>query len=425
MPFHALDRKVIKSVVRREIALIHQREGLKFREVELTIDDSVYEYLVDSGYNPKYGARQMQRTIRNQILSPLSKALNQQDYDDQLIVKLSCAADEIVVDTEVNPLGFDLLLEELEKFTNSNLVSLSRRQCARMRESHFYTQFLSELDILNQQLKEHKTAFWTNIPQAERYRQLLELKERAQQMEQAFNDLELQLGLSCMNLKPYEKTDKEAIDVLNDQFVGLKKYAITISDPTANKINCTIFGIKIQPFLDMYNQLFQVKGFEVVAQRLWYSEKAIPKKQLKKWALAQKTRNGAYYWESVDASETSLYPNTDKNDFTFCGINFILSGECVKLYFAGEDGAQTWIPNQGEKMNCIVKCTADPIEIPKNIYRPASLQRLNPRRTITPPIMRDAIYRINREFRRNEAHLLLMQTLDYLFEQKIDREIFH
>ena len=290
VPFHALNRTVIKSVVRREIALMHQREGLKFREIDLTIEDNVFEHLVDAGYNPKYGARQMQRTIRNRILSPLSKALNQQDYDDQLIVKLSCPKDHIQIETEVNPLGFDLLLEELEKFTNSNLVSLSRRQCARMRESHFYTQFLSELDILNQQLSEQGTNFWKNHAQAERYRQLNELKERTDQMEQAFNDLELQLGLSCMNLKPYEKADKEAIDILNDQFVGLKKYAITLSDPSANEINCTIFGSKIHPFVEMYAQLFEAKDFNVQTQRLWYTEKPIPKKQLKNWTIAQETK---------------------------------------------------------------------------------------------------------------------------------------
>ncbi|MDX1939955.1 MAG: AAA family ATPase, partial [Saprospiraceae bacterium] len=68
--FDPLDAFTIRFVVERELALLKQREGIRYRRMDLQIKDSVLDYLGENGYHPRYGARFLQRVIREQLVIP-------------------------------------------------------------------------------------------------------------------------------------------------------------------------------------------------------------------------------------------------------------------------------------------------------------------------------------------------------------------
>ncbi len=71
--FQNLDRDVIRQIV--DLRLQEVQDKLKEQSVELGFSSAVKSYLVDHGYDPQFGARPIQRIIKREILSGLSKYL--------------------------------------------------------------------------------------------------------------------------------------------------------------------------------------------------------------------------------------------------------------------------------------------------------------------------------------------------------------
>ncbi len=75
VPFHPLSKETLRSILNREIKLLNRRQGISARSLVLSIDPEVGDELVLLGYDQKYGARPLKRTIERQILLPLADAL--------------------------------------------------------------------------------------------------------------------------------------------------------------------------------------------------------------------------------------------------------------------------------------------------------------------------------------------------------------
>ena len=69
--FQPLDRDTVRFVVEREMNLFKKREGIQFRNLDLSISEEVLDHLAKIGYDYRYGARYLQRTIRTQLVIPL------------------------------------------------------------------------------------------------------------------------------------------------------------------------------------------------------------------------------------------------------------------------------------------------------------------------------------------------------------------
>jgi ATP-dependent Clp protease ATP-binding subunit ClpA len=87
IPFVPLGQEEMKKVLDREIRLLRNREGINNRKMHFQIEEEVLDYLAQKGYDPVYGARYLQRTLREELIIPLARALNREDLDDQLAVK--------------------------------------------------------------------------------------------------------------------------------------------------------------------------------------------------------------------------------------------------------------------------------------------------------------------------------------------------
>ena len=72
--FHQLNKEQVKEIADLMIHELQERL-VEEREVTLTLDPSAWELLIDKGYDPKYGARPMRRTIERYVENPISEEI--------------------------------------------------------------------------------------------------------------------------------------------------------------------------------------------------------------------------------------------------------------------------------------------------------------------------------------------------------------
>ncbi len=73
--FEPLSRSTILAVTRKELADVGRREGLSSNRIRLTWSDALVALLADEGFDPRYGARPLQRTLERRLIAPLAKFL--------------------------------------------------------------------------------------------------------------------------------------------------------------------------------------------------------------------------------------------------------------------------------------------------------------------------------------------------------------
>jgi ATP-dependent Clp protease ATP-binding subunit ClpA len=55
--------------------LVELKNMVKDKNIKITVSDEALDYLVDKGFDPKMGARPLQRVIDQEIKRPLSKQI--------------------------------------------------------------------------------------------------------------------------------------------------------------------------------------------------------------------------------------------------------------------------------------------------------------------------------------------------------------
>lgn len=93
--FHALTMADLKQIVDIQLRQVARR--LEDRHISIELTDKAREYVVNEGYDPKYGARPLKRTIQRRVLDPLAlDVLNGRIHE----------GDHVVVDLEDGHLVF-------------------------------------------------------------------------------------------------------------------------------------------------------------------------------------------------------------------------------------------------------------------------------------------------------------------------------
>ncbi len=69
VPFGYLDKKIVRMVCQKEIFKLAQR--IQKKKITLTVTDKCIDYLTEEGYSKEFGARNMSRTIEENIANPL------------------------------------------------------------------------------------------------------------------------------------------------------------------------------------------------------------------------------------------------------------------------------------------------------------------------------------------------------------------
>lgn len=71
--FHQLTHEHLFHIIEIEVAKLQKR--LKTRDIYITLDDSVKEFLIDKGFEPEMGARPLRRKIDEYLVDPLTEEI--------------------------------------------------------------------------------------------------------------------------------------------------------------------------------------------------------------------------------------------------------------------------------------------------------------------------------------------------------------
>jgi ATP-dependent Clp protease ATP-binding subunit ClpC len=73
--FRPLKPEGVKAIARRELDAITRREGLLRGGVTVAWSDALVEHLAGIGFDPRYGARPLQRAVEREVVAPLARWL--------------------------------------------------------------------------------------------------------------------------------------------------------------------------------------------------------------------------------------------------------------------------------------------------------------------------------------------------------------
>ncbi|NLI01350.1 MAG: AAA domain-containing protein [Chthonomonadales bacterium] len=97
--FRHLDRDAMLRIAEAEVRKLLEREGIARRGITLTLDEDVFELLLDTGFNVEYGARPLKRAIEQRIILPLSRRLAEHPADPHDLVRLRVKDGSVLVDS--------------------------------------------------------------------------------------------------------------------------------------------------------------------------------------------------------------------------------------------------------------------------------------------------------------------------------------
>lgn len=109
--FNILSPEAIKEIVGIQVREVVER--LAQKDITLTINPSVYEYLAKEGYNPHYGARPLRRLIQDKILTKVASLM---------VGRGVLSGGSVTVDTKGGEFTFDVRKSARARVSKTTLV---------------------------------------------------------------------------------------------------------------------------------------------------------------------------------------------------------------------------------------------------------------------------------------------------------------
>jgi ATP-dependent Clp protease ATP-binding subunit ClpB len=92
--FHPLAKEQIRGIAHIQLQGLLQR--LRERDLQMDIDDAVLDMLVETGFDPVYGARPLKRAIQQLLENPLAHEILAGKFAPGATIKASLAGDSVV-----------------------------------------------------------------------------------------------------------------------------------------------------------------------------------------------------------------------------------------------------------------------------------------------------------------------------------------
>lgn len=149
VPFAPLDAGTISQIARRELARISNRDGLRLRDVRIEVSDDAVARLAEGGYEPRYGARPLKRTIERNLVAPLAERLCRYAGQQRIDCRVEVVDGELSLHAAAVPMskpgdGDDSAGRQLER-----LVEL-RRKVQALARSGVVLRLRNEIERLKQ-----------------------------------------------------------------------------------------------------------------------------------------------------------------------------------------------------------------------------------------------------------------------------------
>ncbi len=434
LPFSPLGRDTMRFVVEREMDLFRKREGIKFRKMTLDIKEEVLDHISEKGYDPQYGARYLQRSMREELVTPLAKRLNGEALD-QLEVTIGLESDEINIELKADAMKLELMLEELQRDNSADMTSDFRRNIYALQEGNVYVKMLSELDMLENKKKKKGEKFWKNAKNGADYTYYLEVKQKTERITREIEEKEMELSLAIMDLKPYRPTIIDEIKDWEKKYAQLKLDLFVKVNSEYNKCFIALMGKDPEWLFEFYMPMIREKNYIIEkAATMWFSDEYFNKKTLKK--VKEEVSGG---WKDVEKMlpcedyEPLIFNPDDPKRFefgkkrkgVFIGILLKVVGPASFLFFNPERGRVDHINEKKQKTSFFVDVGTNEAVYPRDIHRKEYFSKTVPkaRRIIEPYRIKDNNLKLDRDLPKGNHRQFIGKQLEKLFTQRLDAEL--
>lgn len=433
IPFQPLTPEDIRYIVNREIKIFKSREGIRYRKMDFYLEEEVFDFLGREGYDPKYGARKLQRIIREKLIIPLARKLNTYEYDEQLVVNISFWEEQLVIDIDADPLKFELLLEDLEKYQYADHSGDLRRSVQQLKEGNFFVRMLSDLDILSNKKKKKGAKFWNNKKDAENYSLYLNTIQNLDNLQEEVEQYEDELSLACMDLTPYNTQLIDNIKAWEESYFNYKVELFNRVNQQSNKAKFYLVGNNLNVFVNFYKELFEAKGYKFSGKLVWYQEKhfnemipKVVKEENEDGILVEvetKVKRNEYCFTNFDIDSPNRFEVPEDMD-KLVALEFTIAGTCPSLFLFQENGLHESVVSNvlTVKSFVFVREGHEKLDV-KDLHLKSFWSRKKARRTYKYEHLWDSHFDINREIPRNKFLDYLWNVLNKRFEDKLDEEL--
>ncbi len=95
--FHPLEEEHLRQIVRIQLGRLQER--LLERGIRLDVNDEAVGFLVEKGYDPRFGARPLKRAIQTWLETPLAKKIIAGEIGDDCVVRVGGGDGELTFET--------------------------------------------------------------------------------------------------------------------------------------------------------------------------------------------------------------------------------------------------------------------------------------------------------------------------------------
>jgi ATP-dependent Clp protease ATP-binding subunit ClpC len=92
--FQSLAREDLREII--DIEMAHVSERLKSQGIEVELTNSAKDFLIETGYNPEYGARPLRRAIEQHLEDPLAEELLRGGLNDKTMMRIEAGEGRLI-----------------------------------------------------------------------------------------------------------------------------------------------------------------------------------------------------------------------------------------------------------------------------------------------------------------------------------------
>ena len=398
--FAPLDRATVRRIVDREMRLVRARPGLRWRDVALRVDDAALDLLCERGYDAVYGARQLQRAIRDELLLPLARQLNK--YEVATPVEASVSVSDGALDVRAKGLVKKSALDRVVATAGRTLravvgeISSRRRATRGVLDGAVHMKLVSERDILDRMRRKTKPRKWETMAEAGRLRLLQKISADVAAMGSEIDWLEAEAMLALVD------PERAAAGDLNELYEDHRKNSwatmLQLFDLFAPSSRTAVIGVyggtKHLAWLQyLYANVAQDLGFKRSAFTLWH----VPDK--------------------AEVEVTPVGKEHRIKEARQVGIEMVIVGPAALVAFGDEGGLWEIRDKEGERHSVVIQM--GPIR-PRDAHRRSYFEKRIARRFTAPDLIRDRLYaEWDAPFHETDVYAWLLRTLRARLEEGV------
>ena len=180
VPFAPLDKATAARITDLEIEKLLKRDGLRFRQIKFEIAPEALNYLTEKGYDARYGARPLRRSIERELVAPLAAELNQRSVEEKLEVRADLVDDKIEFEIQSDANQKKARIARAALVTTATRAAKLRRNSQKLESSHHLIELGDGRFRLEQILQRRERSKWISPEDASSLERLPQIKNYLQ-----------------------------------------------------------------------------------------------------------------------------------------------------------------------------------------------------------------------------------------------------